>query len=327
MKSAEFRIKLKQWAKKISIFVLIILVIFIIAKVIGALVQISYTPQDIPRQDEIKNFYDTPIFGQTEVQEDKKIKCCNFISNFVKYGNSKEYEKIYSMLTEEYKQVKMQDINKLKEYIDRYFNSQKGFSYQNIINNEDMYIYEVKIYDDLMLSGSNSYTSGNQNKIYFVINDNNGELTVSLDGFISKQNVELSSQNEYIKFTVLSKEVYYDHVKFNLQIENLTDNRILTVYNEDINYLLYNKESEKITQYSYKSNTVTIAANKIMPKSSEQISMSYNRYIGASVLLDYRLNIDKIYSYDLSDYMEVLYDNPNITQKAKETYSNIYISL
>lgn len=327
MRTAEIRIKLKQWGKKIIIFLLVILTIFVAAKIIAALVESSYNPQDIPRQEEIKNVYDTPIFGAAEVEEEKKTECFRIISKFVEYGNNKEYEQIYNMLTQDYKDVKMNDITKLKEYIDRYFNSQKGFSYQNIINNDTMYIYEVKIYDDLMLSGNNTYTSGNQNKIYFVINDKNGELKVSLDGFISKQNIEVSSQNEYMKFTILSKEVYYNGVKFNLKFENLTDNRVLTVYSDDIYYLLYNKNSEKITRYSNDSKEVKVTANVVMPKASKELSMSYNRYIGASNLLDYRININMVYSYDLADYMEVLFDNPGIKDKAKETYSNIYISL
>ena len=64
-----------------------------------------------------------------------------------------------------------------------------------------------------------------------------------------------------------------------------------------------------------------------MPQKKENIQLVYARYVGTNFTSEYRLNIDKVYSYDLADYMEVLYDNPNITEKAKETYSNVYIDL
>lgn len=324
---AEFRIKMKEWLKKIVIFAAFLLAIFLIVNIISGLVQISYDPIKLDRKEEIKNSYDTPIFEGTQLTDEQNKKNTELIANFIKFGNGKNYQAMYDLLSDDYKEAKMNNLDDLKQYIDSIFNSQKGYSYQHIINSNDTYIYEVKVFDDLMISGSNSYSTGVQSKVYCVINNVNGELKLSLEGFVSKEDVNISLQNEYMKYTILSKEVYYDKVQFNLQIENLTDDRIITMYSDDIEYLVYNQKTEKITSYSNSSQILTTRANKIMPQKKENIQLVYARYVGTNFTSEYRLNIDKVYSYDLADYMEVLYDNPNITEKAKETYSNVYIEL
>ena len=324
---AEFRIKMKIWAKKIIVFAAALLGIFLVVNIISGLVQWSYNPVELNRQEEIKNSYDTPIFEGAQLSDEQNKQNTNLIANFIKYGNEKNYQAMYDLLFEDYKSLKMNSIDDVKEYIDDIFDAQKGYSYQHIVNSKDTYIYEIKVFDDLMISGSNSYSTGTQRKIYCVINNVNGELKLSLDGFVSKEELNLSLQNEYMKYTILSKEVYYDKVKFNVEIENLTDNRILTIYSNDIEYLVYNQNTEKITSYSNSSQILTTRANKIMPGDNGRIELMYERYVGTNFTSEYRLNIEKVYSYDLADYMEVLYDNPDITEKAKESYSNVYIEL
>ena len=178
-----------------------------------------------------------------------------------------------------------------------------------------------------MLSDSNSYTGANQNKIYFVINNIEGVLKISLDGFVQKEIIDRSTKNEYVNITVLSKEVYYDKVKFNLKIENLTNNRILSIYNDDIKYVIYNKNTDKLKDYSHITTIINTESNNIMPEDSQIINLTYNKYVGSEFTSDYSVNINNIYSYDLANYLEVMFNNPDIIKKADETYSNIYISL
>lgn len=327
MNKAEFKLKLMYWTKRIGIFVGALLVILVVSKIIGAIAKFTYNPTTLDRQEQLQDSYNTPIFNSDEIEDEVKQKCEGIIKDFVKYGNQKNYQAIYDMLSEDYKSVAMESIDNAKQYIDKYFDAQKGFSYQNIVNIDNAYIYELKIYDDLMISGSNSYSGMKQNKIYFVIKDIDGNLKINLDGFVAKENVNLSTKNEYINITVLSKEVYYDKVKFNFKMENLTDNRILSIYNDDIKYVIYNGNTDKLKDYSYVSTIIRTDANNIMPQSSQTLTLTYNKYVGSEFTKDYSININTIYSYDLADFLEVIFDNPNITQKASETYSNIYISL
>lgn len=327
MKKAEIKLKLIYWAKRLGLLAGIILIIFVVSQIIVGVVKLNYNPVDTNRQEQLQDNYNSPIFDSNEIENEVKQKCITIINDFVRYGNQKDYQAIYDMVSEGYKESAMQSIDKTKEYIDKYFNTQKGFSYQNIVNTDNAYIYELKIYDDLMLSDSNSYTGANQNKIYFVINNIEGVLKISLDGFVQKEIIDRSTKNEYVNITVLSKEVYYDKVKFNLKIENLTNNRILSIYNDDIKYVIYNKNTDKLKDYSHITTIINTESNNIMPEDSQIINLTYNKYVGSEFTSDYSVNINNIYSYDLANYLEVMFNNPDIIKKADETYSNIYISL
>lgn len=324
---AQTRLKIRKWLKRILIVCIGILLIIALSKGIMSLTEMFDNPSNISRQEEIKQNYDNSVFGNVDLTDEKKLACAEVIKSFVKYGNQKDYESIFNMLTEDYKSISMNDVESVKEYIDRYFDAQKGYSYQNIMNIENAYIYEVKIYDDLMLSGSNSYSNPKQNKIYFVIKDNNGELKVNLDGLISVETIDKSVESEYMQITVDSKSTYYDKVEFNLSVKNLTDNRILTMYDNDIKFILYNTSTNQTKEYTNYSIKQKLNANCVMPEKTEKLTMTYKKSLGLTDYIDYKINIDTIYSYDLADYLEVLFENPNITEKAKETYTNVNISL
>ena len=130
-----------------------------------------------------------------------------------------------------------------------------------------------------------------------------------------------------MQITVDSKSTYYDKVEFNLSVKNLTDNRILTMYDNDIKFILYNTSTNQTKEYTNYSIKQKLNANCVMPEKTEKLTMTYKKSLGLTDYIDYKINIDTIYSYDLADYLEVLFENPNITEKAKETYTNVNISL
>lgn len=161
-----------------------------------------------------------PVINLTEkyVPEQYKQPIENLIYNYIEYCNNKDYESAYNLLSEDYKIRYCDNIETFKSYVDEAFATYKRYNIQNYSNLDNMYIYIVRILDDILSTGTTDEYSYIEDK--FVIKPENGTLKISLNGYCGKENLNIEAEDDYMQIKITKKEMTYDKVTYNVEIKN-----------------------------------------------------------------------------------------------------------
>lgn len=149
----------------------------------------------------------------------------NWMEEFHTACNQKEYEKAYNLLSEEY-----QDNNTLeqfKAYVDDIYDSSKTYIIQNYSNQKNVYLYRVKIMDDILSTGLTGKDTLEYIEERVIVKKNGNELSFSIGDAIMTEPLEKVFENEHMKVTVDQKETLYDAEIYTVTIVNRTDYTIV----------------------------------------------------------------------------------------------------
>lgn len=311
------RIKLQNFIKKnknkiyiatIVIIVIIAINIFLGKQIENAAPMTSYEPH-------------TPIISGSEVKSKKtKENIETKVEEYMDYCNEKNYEKAYNLLTEDCKECRFNnDIDKFKKYVDYIFDGEKIYSIQNYSTKNNVYIYQAIISEDIMATGKNEKDSDEYYDEKIVITKVGDEYKFAVDGFIQKDTMEKVSEDEHMKTTVESKQVYYDKIVYTLKIKNKTNYDIVLERDKEEECIgisldgemreqedeIYNN-TEKVI-YAGKTKTIQLTFPKYYDENREPDYIIFNKvrvlekYTGVDSLWEEELNkVIAIYSSTIS---------------------------
>lgn len=197
-----------------------------------------------PQKKELSNTYnpDSPVIDDTtEISKPNVKKINKTIKEYFDYCNNKEYDKAFEYLTTDCKKyLYNDDISYFKTYIDNIFTSKKTYNVQNYSNVGKIYIYTLTILDDIEATGTTNSDDGEgnyekyQEKIALKKVDNG--FKISNNNFIQTEEINKTTEDDYLKITVTSKDESYSMEGYNLTITNKTNGYALisdgTVNNE-----------------------------------------------------------------------------------------------
>ena len=198
-------------------------VIFIVITV-AIIIAINYILKNMPETPVPKTTYqpNVAVMDESEVPEKWHSEIENRIATFVDYCNNKEYENAYNMISDDCKSVLYPVIGDFKEYVDKRFQVKRIYSIQNFSNISKQYIYDVNFMSDFMATGSTGTNYGYvQEKFVFTEDDNS--LKFAIGGFIRSNTLDSFVEDENLKIVVKSKNVFYDHETYSVDITNKTD--------------------------------------------------------------------------------------------------------
>ena len=218
------------------------------------------------------------------------------IENFISACNNGEIEEAYSYLSNDCKQEMYIDINTFKTlYYDVIFGgNKKNVSIENWI----LDTYKVNITEDIMATGN---ANGIKTQDYMTIVEEDDDIKLNINNFIGTEIINKEQTIENIKFKIISKKVYNDYEEYDLQIENLTGNKILldSLQNTKSIYLVDGNETE---YYSY-SNEILNELLEINNGFSTRLTIKfYKTYslenatdtiVFSDIILNYNGNIGK----------------------------------
>lgn len=167
------------------------------------------------------------------VAETKQNQYGNLIEQFLKYCINGEPEKAYDLLSEDCKKVVYPSEELFEDlYYDGKFNSNKKYSFQSWSSSE-IYIYLVKIYDNMLTTGKDN--TSNYLQDYFTIVEENGNCKINIGGFLRVKNIQKTTTKDNITILIKDIYVYMDYQIYNLEISNGTDNTIKLINNNSSN--------------------------------------------------------------------------------------------
>lgn len=158
-----------------------------------------------------------------------------------------------------------------KNYYEKRFNGNKQFSFQSWSSSNNIYIYQVKIFDNMLATGK---TSDNYIEEYIAVTTEGGESKINLNGYLGKTIIGKKVEDDNIAINVAKVDKYLDYEIYTVNIQNKTNKNILldakrknkTCFVEDKNNnkfeaVLYENTDDDLDFQANETKTIKIKFN------------------------------------------------------------------
>ena len=268
--SAKILLAIRKFFKKYWKYIISIVVVWI------AVIVINTYLKNKPKEINFANTYtpDTPVIengGNVPKKDVEKVN--NTIDTYFSYCNNKEYQNAYNMLTKDCQEYLYNNsISEFKAYIDNLFENKKIYNIQNYSNVDNIYIYNIRILDDIMSTGTTGGYDTYQEKIAII--EENGSMKISNQGYIGKRSyTNLTGEDNFVKIKVLSKNMSYTKEEYLVEITNKTNGYILFANGMTANEITLNLGDQSRPALDLVNNNIILA-----PRSTTNQYLLFNKY-------------------------------------------------
>lgn len=257
MNFLDLRLKVRNFFKKYKKLLIIIIIVWAI------IIAINYFLKQLNENQKPTTTYEPnkAVMDDSEVPKALQEPINNLIGEFVGYCNDKNYETAYSMIDADCKEISYPTIDSFKAYVDNIYTTKKIYNIQNFSNVDNNYIYNVRILDDIIATGTN----GNGYLYYeekFVLKDTDQGLKLSIGGFIEKKDLNISTEDEYLKIEIPYKIVEYDTETYVVKITNRTQNPIVLLDDSISNEIELSLGTQKRNMQNSSDNLIMVNARE-----------------------------------------------------------------
>ena len=269
MNFLDLRLKVRNFFKKYKKLLIIIIIVWAI------IIAINYFLKQLNENQKPTTTYEPnkAVMDDSEVPKALQEPINNLIGEFVGYCNDKNYETAYSMIDADCKEISYPTIDSFKAYVDNIYTTKKIYNIQNFSNVDNNYIYNVRILDDIMATGTN----GNGYLYYeekFVLKDTNQGLKLSIGGFIEKKDLNISTEDEYLKIEIPYKIVEYDTETYVVKITNRTQNPIVLLDDSISNEIELSLGTQKRNMQNSSDNLIMVNARE-----SKTVKLYFTKFV------------------------------------------------
>ena len=236
------------------------------------------------------------VVSQKEISTTVSENSQAIIKSFFDYCSNNNVQGAYSLLSKECKDELYPNINEFKrKYLDIIFTNKKTYNSKLWISNDNKNTYRIEIYGDLLSTGGKEEMPIED---FYTIIYEDGKYSLSIKGYIGKQNINISKEQEGITVTVLSKQVYMEYEKYKVEVKN----------NSKKDIMLNTKESTSSMYIEDKNNVKHIAFLNELSNQDLRILSGFTNEINIRFNRTYKPNIS---------IEKIVFDNIKIGQDSK----------
>lgn len=203
--------------------------------------------------------YNTPnysVVSQKEINKNTSENLQAVIKNFFDYCNNNKIEEAYNLLSEDCKKELYPNINEFKQkYFDIIFTNTKTYSSNLWITSGNKNTYRLEIHGDILSTGKKEEMPIEE---YYTVVYDNGKYVLNINGYIGKEDINISKSQEGIEITILSKQVYMNYEKYLVKVKNNLDETVTlntkenpsSMYIEDENHVKYIAFLNELSEYN-----------------------------------------------------------------------------
>ena len=148
-----------------------------------------------------------------------------FINQFFTYCVNHEPQRAYEMVSNDTKQLLYQTESLFeKNYYENRFSGNKQFSFQSWSRTDGLYIYQVRIFDNMLATGQ---TSDNYIEEYVTITVEEGSYKLNLNSYLGRKQLNVKDEDDNLSVQVVMVDRYLDYEVYTLNIQSKTDTTIL----------------------------------------------------------------------------------------------------
>lgn len=195
-----------------------------------------------------------------------------FINQFFTYCINNETRKAYEMVSDDTKQLLYQTYELFeKNYCGTRFSGNKQFSFQSWSRSDGIYVYQVKIFDNMLATGK---TNDDYIEEYVTINVEGGSYKLNLNSYIGRKTLNVKNENDDLLVQVMSVDRFLDYEIYTLSIQNKANEDILldTKRKSNTSYITDNK-GNKFEAMLYENSDEDL---QFSPKEMKTIKIKYN---------------------------------------------------
>ncbi len=148
-----------------------------------------------------------------------------FIDQFFTYCINHEPQRAYDMVSDNTKQV-LYPTEELfeKNYYESKFIGNKQFSFQSWSSTDGIFIYQVRIFDNMLATGQ---TNDNYIEEYVTVTVEGGSYKLNLNSYIGRKQLSVKNEDENLYIQAVMLDRYLDYEIYTLNIKNNTDKEII----------------------------------------------------------------------------------------------------
>lgn len=148
-----------------------------------------------------------------------------FVNQFFTLCIEHNPQAAYSMISNDTKQELYQTEELFeKNYYENKFIGDKQFSFQSWSSTDGIYIYQVKIFDNMLSTGK---TNDNYIEEYVTLKSENGEYKINVNSYLGKKTINKKTENDKMAVQVIRVDSYMDYEIYTMSIQNKTDKKLL----------------------------------------------------------------------------------------------------
>lgn len=266
-----------QNRRKIFIYIVIIVSLILLVKIINYILEKQTTEEgessNVVIADE--SIPSQSVISGVKLPESTTTYNTNIIKSFVDFCNNRQYEEAYDLLSKDCKtEVFATQEDFETKYCQKIFNTKKTFELE-LWYSKEAYVYRIVYYDNNILSTGQVNLTDNVEDYIALVNDENGETKLNINGFINKKIINASMERENIKITVDNKKQYRSYEIYQITIANNTDNTIMLADGNNSNDICLKDNNE--VEYDSFINEIALMDLKINPHTNKTINIKFNK--------------------------------------------------
>lgn len=267
--------------------------IYIIAIAIGIIIAINtylgYLKSIEPPSTSYKP-HNPVIYGDEVTDNKTKESIEEVIKTYINYCNQKDYSSAFNCLTDECKKYRFNNsMKEFRTYIDAIFNEKRTYSIQDLSNKDNVYVYQLKLTEDMLATGLNNEHSGAVYEEYIVFTKDGNNFKFAVDGYIKSEKLNMEYEDEYMKVIVKEKNTTYDTVTYTFTVENKTKYDIVFANTHDDkefalslqgDYRIFKEDAyyeEVIAVYDGGEGEFSVTFNKYFDESRKESELIFNK--------------------------------------------------
>lgn len=264
------RLKLIHFVRKNKKILAIIFLIWLVVFLINQMLK-RYEAPEVPETTYTPHKSIMNSSSSTPNAMSEKIE--KMIEEYIEYCNDGNYQKAYSMLSEDCKKYSFDDdIIVFSRHVLTKMPTKKKYSIQSYSNIDGLYIYQIKYTDNLLATGLTgqeySYT---EEKITFE-QMKDGTILMSAGNFIRQADIKSVTENEYLKVDLLNKVEYYSMETYTVKLTNRSDYIIVIADKMETNEIMLNLPEEYRARIKIDKDVV------LQPKESKEVKWSFTKF-------------------------------------------------
>ena len=260
------------------------------------------------------------VFDYTEntIQNTKVNTSEETIKMFVNYCNNKNTSAAYEMLTSECKEIVFN--NNQNNFINKYINNlfDKQMSYEITMEENSNSIYKVNFFEDPIDRGT--IDKSNSKSDYITVVENQGTYKLNVSGFVEKESLNVSSNNNYMEVQVQNRLIFHEYEIYTFYIKNniLVD---FTLDNMKDNTKTYIQDSSG-NKFNIVNEQYTAESARVSNGKEKNISLKFDRkYMNNNKTIN-KIVFSRISVLNRNYYQEIYNDVDNTIsyQEKMSTY-------
>lgn len=294
------------YQNRIKVWATILGIIFIIAIIqvmnIFASNKLKEQNKEIKEETTSKNVvsYDNeskPIVSKDKVPEEYRKDFGDLIDQFFTYCIEHQPELAYNLVSEETKK-NLYPTEQLFEdlYYSEKFKGDKQFSFQSWISSGKLYIYQVKIFDNML-------STGKSNDIYYqdfvTISPEQGEYKLNINNLIGIKNINQTYKNDFLEVKVKKSQVFMDYEIYEFEIKNITDSVIKIDSREETDNIYV--VDKKGNRYSALLHENTEEEMTLEPYETKKVNIKFSDTYREGIVINKIVFNDIIINYNKND--------------------------